>query len=295
MDQHRFHKEQLIEVISSKYRRLYELQKKQAIYGLSVDPGITLEIEDLQKEISELEEKLEIISTPGADEKAPDERVKPSQEKSVESHSEPHSEVTQDSVTWLHLSDLHFKVGSELITYNQAVVLNALWEDIARQISNGLQPDFIVFSGDVAFSGSKKEYDAAADSFFEPLLEVTGLPKERLFVIPGNHDVDRKRINTTFAEGMLDLSASRDKINQFLLSSEDRKLALNKFSAYKNFVNKFLGGHLTFDDENYFFTHNIRLNGRDISILGLNSAWMCGLHKDAAGKVSDQGNLLISF
>lgn len=38
-------------------RRLYALQKQKALYGISADPAILIQIEDLQKEISALEQK----------------------------------------------------------------------------------------------------------------------------------------------------------------------------------------------------------------------------------------------
>ncbi len=38
-------------------RRLYALQKQKALYGISADPAILIQIEDLQKEIAELEQK----------------------------------------------------------------------------------------------------------------------------------------------------------------------------------------------------------------------------------------------
>jgi hypothetical protein len=46
--------DQVDHLITLKTRRLYELQKKAALYGLSTPPEIAIEIEDLQTEIAEL-------------------------------------------------------------------------------------------------------------------------------------------------------------------------------------------------------------------------------------------------
>ena len=47
--------------------------------------------------------------------------------------------------------------------------------------------DFIVFSGDAAFSGTKEQYDQV-EEFFDQILEASGLQgkRDRLFIVPGN-------------------------------------------------------------------------------------------------------------
>jgi 3',5'-cyclic AMP phosphodiesterase CpdA len=94
-------------------------------------------------------------------------------------------------ITWLHLSDWH----QEGRDFDRQVVRDALIQDIRereKKISSDLAKiDFIVFSGDVAHAGKKEEYEAAKENLFDPLLEATGLTTERLFIVPGNHDLDR--------------------------------------------------------------------------------------------------------
>jgi hypothetical protein len=77
-------------------------------------------------------------------------------------------------LTWFHLSDWHQR-GRE---FDRQVIRDALIRDIyqRKEISPDLaRVDFIVFSGDVAFSGKQEEYRAAIKNLFEPVLEVTGL------------------------------------------------------------------------------------------------------------------------
>lgn len=54
--------------------------------------------------------------------------------------------------------------------------------------------DAILVGGDIAFRGTEGEY-AAASAWLELLAHETGCPLERVFVVPGNHDVDRSRIS----------------------------------------------------------------------------------------------------
>src|SRR5947209_613163 len=91
------------------------------------------------------------------------------------------------SVTWLHISDFHIQDGD---SYDRDVVLRALVRSAKIFCSRGRVPDLIFATGDIAHSGKPTQYDLATD-FFDQLLAATGLDRRYLFVIPGNHDVDR--------------------------------------------------------------------------------------------------------
>jgi 3',5'-cyclic AMP phosphodiesterase CpdA len=178
------------------------------------------------------------------------------------------------TLTWLHLSDLHFRREED---YDERIVLRALLRDLAERIEEeGLRPDFVVVSGDIAFSGQPAEYDLARQ-FFDELLAVAGLGKDRLFPVPGNHDVDRSRISRG-AAGIAAPLTDRASVNQILANDADRTLLLARFAGYREFVNGYLGPHLAFDDAapdtGYFYVRTLELGGRRIALLGLNSAWL---------------------
>jgi len=69
------------------------------------------------------------------------------------------------SLTWIHLSDLHFGQGREATPrFDQKLVTSAIVRD-AEMVAGQLgKPDLVFVTGDVAFSASAdKEYQAAAD------------------------------------------------------------------------------------------------------------------------------------
>ena len=197
-----------------------------------------------------------------------------------------------ETITWLHLSDLHFEASDR---FNRQVVLKALWNDIKACCAKGLRPDFILFTGDVAYHGKASEYRLTAEHFFDPLLMATGLGKEQLFIVPGNHDVDWDAIDPIVAAGCLAILTSRHDVNEFLASGRDRSHAFCKFYDYADFVNKYFGENLSFDDEYYFYVKTIQIGigKRRVAVLGLNSAWMSGFAKDPDGGALDQGRLLV--
>lgn len=95
----------------------------------------------------------------------------------------------ENSLNWLHISDLHIKAPDD---YQRDRVLNALIESLPALIKRYGQPDILFVTGDIAFSGKDAEY-VQASRFLDKLLAATNLEKKDLFIIPGNHDVDRSK------------------------------------------------------------------------------------------------------
>ena len=99
--------------------------------------------------------------------------------------------------TWLHLTDMH--VGQPKFDYDVALVIGKVLADVTAlvdAVGEHLRPDAILFTGDLAYSGT--EYfstgTGAAEASVESLL--TGLLNQwpwpslpKLAPIPGNHDL----------------------------------------------------------------------------------------------------------
>jgi predicted phosphodiesterase len=183
------------------------------------------------------------------------------------------------NLTWLHLSDLHWRESDE---YNARIVVDQLLDYLAHGagIAGGLDRiDLVFITGDIAYSGRPGEY-ALAGRFLDDLLQTTGVPRERLFLVPGNHDVDRDAISTLSA-GATAILDSRDAANQFLANDGDRALVMQRFHNYQAFVNSYFGAsHPPFDPQHYFYTSQIDSGGKRVAILGLNSAWLAGSDDD---------------
>ncbi|MCG2768951.1 MAG: winged helix-turn-helix domain-containing protein [Chloroflexota bacterium] len=185
------------------------------------------------------------------------------------------------TLTWLHLSDPHFR---ESDTYDEKIVLKTLREDIEKRIhEDGLQPEFIVITGDIAFVGKPREYGLACQ-FLDDLLCVTGIPKSHLFIVPGNHDIDREAVKRTprLIAKHINESRSKEELRKRVAEvlDENRQLLLERFHHYADFVNDYFTSHLRFDDEHYFYTKVFPLGNLRIAILGLNTAWLSGADEE---------------
>jgi hypothetical protein len=191
-------------------------------------------------------------------------------------------------LTWLHLSDWHQK-GKE---FNRDVVRYRLLEDIKDRVlrisPDVEQVDFVVFSGDVAHKGKECEYKEAREQLFNPVLNTLDLEPDRLFIVPGNHDLDRDAFELLPA-AVLDPFTSEAQIQEWLTNEKKLNRLLEPFEAYNQFVKPFANGNLSA----YSSIQALDIEGNHIALLGVNSAWMCGRHKDEKGEVDDYRKLAV--
>jgi tetratricopeptide (TPR) repeat protein len=180
-------------------------------------------------------------------------------------------------LTWLHLSDWH----QQNERFDRKVVCDALIEDIEnrRRIHKDLETiDFIVLSGDVAFSGKKEEYQKAVQHLIEPILKATSLDESQLFIVPGNHDLDKSDKELLVPAKYLD---KNDDIKEWLTNEKRRKLMLPPFEAYEEFVKPYAKGTLSAYASSYEFKHH----DKTIMLMGFNSALICGRGDSDYGKL----------
>ena len=84
---------------------------------------------------------------------------------------------------WLHLSDLH-SISSGIKT---AVMRESLLEEL-KDISRQNRFDFIVITGDI--SDKNTGYNEA-QTLIKRIIEAINVPLQKVFIIPGNHDLNR--------------------------------------------------------------------------------------------------------
>ena len=122
-------------------------------------------------------------------------------------------------LTWLHISDFHFR---EEETWAQNTVLRAMLDDIQRRCDGGLEVDFVLITGDIAYSGDVSQYALAA-LFLSDLSKTVNLPLRMIFCVPGNHDVKRDYQKACFL-GARQLLQSENEIYTFWQTARSDKL-----------------------------------------------------------------------
>lgn len=134
---------------------------------------------------------------------------------------------------FLHLSDFHLRPGL-IQRFDQDKVLRGLIEFLTNDREQ-FPLDTIFITGDLAFSGNKIEYELVVD-FLRKLLNATGVSPGRTFVVPGNHDVDR-RIGKWLMRTLPDPKTA----DEFFLEEGAREAHARKFAAYHAAMASVLG------------------------------------------------------
>lgn len=199
--------------------------------------------------------------------------------------------MSNNSIVLLHLSDIHFRRGiSEGVFDLDSDVRNEL-EISATRVSESLEgANGVVVTGDVAFSGKLEEYSIAI-KWLDSVCDRIGCPKENVWTIPGNHDVDRsmieqsKILQTLHKELRPSNAADVDKqIKYFLEDPEAKDLLYRPIMNYNEFAGPY---KCQIDADHPFWEHDLKLNdGSILRMRGLNSTLVSdNLDDDATNKL----------
>lgn len=104
------------------------------------------------------------------------------------------------SITILHLSDMQFGPKHRFEPTAPGSLFARLRDDFtAMHERHGLVPDLILVTGDLVESGKPSEFKQFK-AFAEATVEHFGLPRRRLVMIPGNHDINRAAAESYFKD-----------------------------------------------------------------------------------------------
>lgn len=121
----------------------------------------------------------------------------------------PDKEITNkedNSLLLLHLSDIHFREPYclNLETDQDNIIRTSLLNDIRDMVIKLGKVDVILVSGDIAYKGHAVEYKVAADWLSE-VTSVAGCSQTDIYVVPGNHDVNRILAGSRSVKAIRDL------------------------------------------------------------------------------------------
>lgn len=191
-------------------------------------------------------------------------------------------------IRWIQLSDLHFGDDSEFSRKSR--------EELKKYIAeNHNTVDYIFVTGDIIFAknlDTKQKKDKAyetAKSYLEEICrsiwgegDIAEKIKERVFIVPGNHDLTRDSARQDMVKGMLaayeknkDKKIDRSYLNNFKRSAESFRL------FYKNLFSA-VSARTAFQKYHYVM-QNDKLN-----ILHINTCI-------ASSKDDDDGKLIVGF
>lgn len=184
----------------------------------------------------------------------------------------------------LHLSDFHFKNRDA----NQDVILSSLYTKLKELSDEKISIDVIIITGDVAYSGKETEYIKAKE-YIEKILKLFNLPKSKVFIVPGNHDVNRELIHKDHIKWWYHHD-SEESIISTLSSDIAYQYLSNKFTDYYTFVQYFQGTGVSVEKYGQYIINlpiiEAGAEPRTIKIVGINSSFFCGYDGDDIGEIA---------
>lgn len=182
-------------------------------------------------------------------------------------------------IRFLHVSDFHLR-PARVARYDQDRVLDGLLRLLAHDRSS-FPLDLVFVTGDLAHSGKPEELAQVVD-LLRRLLAVTGVPPERLFVVPGNHDVDRG-----VGRWLLRTLGSDAHSVEFFEQPDGRDFHRKKLEAYEHALRPLVGpGRALGLGVGADAVELVEVAGTRLAVASFNSSWF------AQGD-DDQGNLWV--
>jgi tetratricopeptide (TPR) repeat protein/predicted phosphodiesterase len=173
-------------------------------------------------------------------------------------------------ITWLHVSDFHFNGSPGHDEYDKNKVVEPLLASMREHVNKFGPPNFVFATGDIGNSGQSDDYQVAR-AFFDRLVEACGVTRQALWLVPGNHDINRAA-GRALLRTLEDIDASD---NWFFARPENRRSHLLKFEAYSRFISEYIDSRpLALGDVVHEPTVLV-LQDHRLGILPINSAWFC--------------------
>ena len=173
-------------------------------------------------------------------------------------------------LTWIHISDLHFGHGTATTRFEQKLVTDGIIRD-AETVAGELGPPDIVFvTGDIAFSASADKEYPAAEAWLDKLLAALKIGRERVLLVPGNHDVDRKKaLEGTSRIAHKVLRGDPNEVDAFLDKVAEMEAIWPKLAAYQKFASAF--GSPEINPAKPFWTKQLSTGLGPVEVIGLNT------------------------
>ncbi|MBO0587580.1 MULTISPECIES: metallophosphoesterase [unclassified Sporosarcina] len=178
----------------------------------------------------------------------------------------------------IHLSDIHYHPSQKSF---KRYCLDPLIKDL-QSFTKNKPINLICFTGDLidkgGFAGKNSvdpliAFEKFEEDFIKPLLENLNMSKHQFLFIPGNHDVDRTKINEYSHDGLLNKMNTRNDIDSIMHNIKPSDFS--GMEPYKLFENIYYDDSDAYKPNKFGYSFLHMLNGKKIGIGGINSSWMC--------------------
>lgn len=140
--------------------------------------------------------------------------------------------------------------------------------------------DVLVFSGDLVQSGSDlKHFEKAYDATIGPVAKILKIPKERIFICAGNHDIDRQQIIDFMEAGLKSTLNSTAATNKFIDKLEkgdpSSKSAFERLKNYNTFMRTRIHKPPNIYNQPMLQAFKFNHSGIEVGLSIFNTSWRC--------------------
>lgn len=198
----------------------------------------------------------------------------------------------------IHLSDIHFrKRDIESAQDPNSHLRNELLRDLTALRRQHGDADLVIVSGDIAFAGDPVEFAFAA-KWLRKVCETCGADFNNTFLIPGNHDVDRKVADGRLVQ-VLHSEIKRaseltvnDVITGFLSDPETSRPLYASIDSYNLFAEQFFCSLLP-PSRTRIWRDFVLNDGSTLRLWGINTAFVSSSADKEGDLFIDQASLQI--
>lgn len=190
----------------------------------------------------------------------------------------------------IHLSDFHLK--KEDLGHEKIKLIEALIKDFKNFVEID-EKTLLIVSGDLidkggqAFDNKDTAYKTLDKLLFKPLIENFPLLKEHIFIVPGNHDLERESLFKYTRDGLVaDINNNYNNLEQIIIRNREENKIYSQQSKYKNFEKEFYSSYSNSNWSFFDFSSKFTIADLKIGVSCLNSSWM-------SFDDNDFGNLII--
>ncbi len=184
-------------------------------------------------------------------------------------------------IRWLHVSDFHF--GRDKVEIDE--ISRQIVRYVKGKKDSSFAPHMIFITGDIAFSGQDEQYKKFNSVFLEPVIDMIG---DNVFMVPGNHDLNRKNGGTSVRRQLpYDFPQYFDP-NEDGFSLRNEMLQTSRFKSFTSNDLTFIEKNHWINSEGGAFYKVLKCDSVRIGVVGVNTAWLCTGKKDGEALDEDE-------
>jgi len=180
----------------------------------------------------------------------------------------------------LHLSDIHFADGNNLVSTRLQKIVAAV-----RSVEHKFDTCLLLVSGDIAFSGKQSEYAIASDFFRQLQSELQGVQPGLTVMsvfVPGNHDCDFRTTHEDVHEAVLNSIPS--KLESLKASDGLVQQLISQQEEFFSFESQMTDSDAVPPENRLFYRKQLSIDGTQIQVNCYNTSWVSRLHEQQ-GKI----------